>query len=339
LITQTPSPNHRDVPIDLPEAEDNLRQGLVNLERKDYINAKLGCNLAMCCVAPASRSSGARLSAAAAAPQAVLEQSIKYKVATAAYAAVQAIGAQQKRDLQSVSPQLQRRQVLLCIFLCALDLQPRHHVSFVRRTTKLMKRNGNWGLAALYIDGLMAHADKNRGKLEAELDECRANGLRNQPGLVPEEIMRTGRNIKMPLRQAAHYLEQAREMSAETRDAEGLANDSGCLGLVYHLLGVSQKALQYAQEGLSAATSLQTTSAGVESEAAWLLESDLRANLCVVLHSVGDVEGAEESRAAMVSLQQLAQAQARARMGESRAQTRGPLAPRGREAAPQYHEI
>ena len=125
---------------------------------------------------------------------------------------------------------------------------------FVRRTTKLMKRNGNWGLAALYIDGLMAHADKNRGKLEAELDECRANGLRNQPGLVPEEIMRTGRNIKMPLRQAAHYLEQAREMSAETRDAEGLANDSGCLGLVYHLLGVSQKALQYAQEGLSAAT-------------------------------------------------------------------------------------
>ena len=94
----------------------------------------------------------------------VLQQSVNYTLAITAYDAVQDINAKLKRDPHAVSAEQRRRQVLLCIFVCALDVESRHRVRFMRRTIQLMMRSGNWGLAAMYLDVLREHAQKNRDK-------------------------------------------------------------------------------------------------------------------------------------------------------------------------------
>jgi hypothetical protein len=331
-----PSSSHVDhdgVVIDVDEAEKNMRQGLEHFEANDFHNAKLGCNLAMCSTAPTirprARSEGADQQIA---PPKVLEQSVYYKLAVVAYSAVQAIASQQKREPQFVSAEVLRRQVLLCIFLCALDVQPRHRVRFMRRTIQLMMRSGNWGLAALYLEVMRKHAQRNRGKLDAELEECRANSLMNNPGMVPDEIVRTGNVATITLQQAANHLEQARAISAERRDMQGLANDAGSLGLMYHLLGDPQKAMQSCQAGLSAAASLSAT--GGASDSARLVEADMRANLCLVFHAVGDGQSADESRAAMITLQQTTSSLARLQQQPQQQQLPTQLTPQQWQEAP-----
>merc|ERR1711871_1461123 len=150
--------------INVAEAEENLTNGIERFEASDFLNAQLGCRLAICIAAPAATSRP---------PPQVLRQSVYYKLAIAVYATVQAISAQLKRDVHSVLPEQQRRQVLLCIFLCALDVAPRHRVRLMRRTILLMMRSGNWGLAAMYLEVMREHAHKNRDKLDAELETCR----------------------------------------------------------------------------------------------------------------------------------------------------------------------
>ena len=269
---------------DVAMAEDNLREGLQHLEANDFNNALLGCNLAICGCAPAL-----------AGPQRppVLTQSMHYKLAVQAYKTVQTIAQQQKQSPHTISPEVSRRQVLLCIFLCTLEVQPRHRVRFMRRTIQLSMRCGNWGLAALYLETLIKYAKANRGKLEAELQQCHDNQLMNTAS-VPPELSQPGASISMTMQQAVNYLEQA-EQAAGATSPQDQADDRGSLAVAYHLLGTEQ-AGQRALECCKSAMSLLLSSGGSESSAAQLAKANLHSSLCLCHHGVGDTQSADGAR-------------------------------------------
>merc|ERR1711871_248114 len=173
-------------------ADKKLAQAIEHFEAGEFFNALSECRRAICVSAP---------TAASTARPPVLQQCVCYKLAITAYQTVQAINAQQKRE--AINPQQLKRQVCLCIFLCELDVAPRHRVRFMRRTILLMMRNQNWGLAAMYLEFMRAHTHKGRDKLDAELRQCHANELRNQEGMVPEaDLLRADNVGRMTLQEA-----------------------------------------------------------------------------------------------------------------------------------------
>ena len=62
-----------------------------------------------------------------------------------------------------------RRVCLHSIFLCSLELYPKHRLRFIRHTIKLAMASSNWGLAAQYLSvrsatvrsGLLVFSEEN----------------------------------------------------------------------------------------------------------------------------------------------------------------------------------
>ena len=204
-----------------------------------------------------------------------------YKLCASVFRGVQTTAALMKQQTEPqaepLPPEASRRQVLLCIFVCSLtDLQPKHRVRFIRRTIQLSMRNGNYGLAAPYIEYLMGLAQgRSRAKAEAELQQCREQRFENTAD-VPD-LSRVDDVTNMGLGQSVAFLEQAR--GCTVAEAEDLAS----LGLAYHLLGDPAKSLECLEGSLAG-----TPPGGVD-------EAEVQASLCLAYHAVQQPQRADEA--------------------------------------------
>ena len=255
---------------DALEAPDNLRKAYEALAANQFDNCVFGLNLAVCECAPMV------LQPPETRAVQLLQEAVLYKLCASVFRGVQDSAALQKT--QPLQPQASRRQVLLCIFLCSLaDLQPKHRVRFMRRTIQLGMRNGNFGLAAPYLENLLRYAKANRAKLEAELQQCREQQFVNTadvPDLSRVDV------TSMGLDQSVAFLEEARACATAELEAEDLSS----LGLAYHMLGDSARSLGCLEDALA-----RTAPGGVE-------EAEVQASLCLAYHAVQQTQLAEAAR-------------------------------------------
>ena len=257
------------------EAPEKLRTALDALADNQFDNCMYNLNLALWECAPMVAQPQGTLAVQ------LLQQAVLYKLCASVFRGVQTTAALMKQQTEPqaepLPPHASRRQVLLCIFVCSLtDLQPKHRVRFIRRTIQLSMRNGNYGLAAPYIEYLMGLAQgRSRAKAEAELQQCREQRFENTAD-VPD-LSRVDDVTNMGLDQSVAYLEQARDCAVA--EAEDLAS----LGLAYHLLGDPAKSLECLEGSLAG-----TTPGGVD-------EAEVQASLCLAYHAVQQPQRADEA--------------------------------------------
>ena len=253
------------------EAPEKLRTALDALADNQFDNCMYNLNLALRECAPMVAQPQGTLAVQ------LLQEAVLYKLCACVFRGVQHTAALMKQQTEPLPPQASRRQVLLCIFLCSLtDLQPKHRVRFIRRTIQLSMRNGNYGLAAPYIQYLMGLAQgRSRAKAETELQQCRERQFVNTAD-VPD-LSRVVDVTNMGLDQSVAYLEQAR--GCAVAEAEDLAS----LGLAYHLLGDPAKSLECLEGSLA-----RTVPGGVD-------EAEVQASLCLAYYAVQQPQRADEA--------------------------------------------
>jgi hypothetical protein len=231
--------SHEAAPaVDIPSAETNYRDALAEMDARlpslegwETDRSTLGLNLAMCELAPLAAAEMSAARGGTTAPASVLLDAAQHKIAAQALSAAKR--AEQNAANGGGSTQQQqhlRRACLLCCFLCQCSaVSSKHRVLFTRRTIKFALRTGNFGLACHFLETILAHAKKNRAKLEAEMRRCVAAGSVNTPAAAGLPLGATDDDTA---RLATRYLAEAASCSAALGDsAAEEAADLASLGL------------------------------------------------------------------------------------------------------------